>query len=135
MDAPDGSLIQFEDVGIAFGGQAVLEGINLAIRAGETLVVIGESGCGKTVLLKLIIGLLRASAGRVVFDGKTLANLSDHELTRQRLRFGFLFQGAALFDSLSVYDNVAFGLRQMPVPEATIREQVRQRLQEVGLGA
>jgi phospholipid/cholesterol/gamma-HCH transport system ATP-binding protein len=134
VDAPDGSLIRFEDVAIAFAGQPVLEGINLAIRAGETLVVIGESGCGKTVLLKLIIGLLRPSAGRVIFDGKTLANLSDHELTRQRLRFGFLFQGAALFDSLSVYDNVAFGLRQMPVPEATIRAQVRQRLQEVGLG-
>jgi phospholipid/cholesterol/gamma-HCH transport system ATP-binding protein len=134
VDALDGSLIRFEDVGIAFAGQPVLESINLTVRAGETLVVIGESGCGKTVLLKLIIGLLRPSAGRVIFDGKTLASLSDHELTRQRLRFGFLFQGAALFDSLSVYDNVAFGLRQMPVPEATIREQVRQRLHEVGLG-
>lgn len=134
VDAPDGPLIRFEDVAISFAGQAVLEGISLTIRAGETLVVIGESGCGKTVLLKLIIGLLRPSSGRVIFDGQTLADLSDQELTRQRLRFGFLFQGAALFDSLSVYDNVAFGLRQMPVPEATIREQVRQRLQEVGLG-
>ncbi len=106
------------------------------MRRGETLAVIGESGCGKTVLLKLIIGLLRPTAGRVVFDGKVLADLSDRELTAQRLRFGFLFQGAALFDSLSVYDNVAFGLRAKGGhPEAEIREIVRQRLQEVGLPA
>jgi phospholipid/cholesterol/gamma-HCH transport system ATP-binding protein len=98
------------------------------------LVVIGESGCGKTVLLKLIIGLLRPTAGKVIFDGKVLVDLSDHELTQQRLRFGFLFQGAALFDSLSVFDNVAFGLRaQGKRPEAEIKEIVRQRIQEVGL--
>jgi phospholipid/cholesterol/gamma-HCH transport system ATP-binding protein len=97
-------------------------------------VVIGESGCGKTVLLKLIIGLLRPTVGRVIFDNKHLEQLSERELTQQRLRFGFLFQGAALFDSLSVYDNVAFGLRaQGRVPETEIREIVRQRLQEVGL--
>ena len=95
---------------------------------GQTLAVIGESGCGKTVLLKLIIGLLRPTAGRVLFDGKVLADLPERELTRQRLRFGFLFQGAALFDSLTVYDNVAFGLRAQGRPEAEIREIVRQRL-------
>lgn len=96
--------------------------------------VIGESGCGKTVLLKLIIGLLRPTVGRVVFDGQHLETLSERELTRQRLRFGFLFQGAALFDSLTVFDNVAFGLRaQGRVAEKEIKEIVRQRLQEVGL--
>jgi phospholipid/cholesterol/gamma-HCH transport system ATP-binding protein len=127
------TLIRLEQVSVRFGGQRVLEDITLDIRRGQTLVVIGESGCGKTVLLKLIIGLLRPTSGKITFDGKVLTDLGDRELTRQRLRFGFLFQGAALFDSLTVYDNVAFGLRGQRRPEAEIREIVRQRLQEVGL--
>ncbi len=129
-------LIVFEQVGMQFGPQHVLRDVNVQVRRGETLVVIGESGCGKTVLLKLVIALLRPTAGRVLFDGKVLADLSERELTAQRLRFGFLFQGAALFDSLSVYDNVAFGLRAKGGhPEPEVREVVRQRLQEVGLTA
>src|SRR2546430_1136519 len=123
------ALIKLEKVSIQFGAQPVLHDINLEVERGRTLVVIGESGCGKTVLLKLIIGLLRPTRGRVVFDGKVLADLSDKELNRQRVRFGFLFQGAALFDSLSVYDNVAFGLRgQRRLGEDQIRDRVRQRL-------
>jgi phospholipid/cholesterol/gamma-HCH transport system ATP-binding protein len=86
------------------------------------------------VLLKVMIGLIKPATGRVRFDGKTLAELSDHDLTVQRLRFGFLFQGAALFDSLTVYDNIAFGLReQRRLSEADIDAVVRSRLQEVGL--
>jgi phospholipid/cholesterol/gamma-HCH transport system ATP-binding protein len=155
---PDSSsaFIGLEQVSIRFGDLAVLRGINLSIARGETLVVIGESGCGKTVLLKLIIGLLTPSEGRVTFDGRVLVDLNDRELTRQRLRFGFLFQGAALFDSLTIFDNVAFGLREggrdrgepgrvsarsgepggvapRRWDEKTIRETVRQRLKEVGL--
>src|SRR5262249_7522029 len=85
-------------------------------------------------LLKLLIGLLRPSQGMVFFDGRDFASLSERELTGQRLRFGFLFQGAALFDSLTVFDNVAFGLRhQGRLGEAEVRERARQRLQEVGL--
>jgi phospholipid/cholesterol/gamma-HCH transport system ATP-binding protein len=119
-----------------FGEQHVLRNINLDIKTGQTIAVIGESGCGKTVLLKLIIGLLRPTGGRVTFDGKVLAELPEKERVRERLRFGFLFQGAALFDSLSVFDNVAFGPRaQGRNPEAEVRETVRQRLQEVGLPA
>jgi phospholipid/cholesterol/gamma-HCH transport system ATP-binding protein len=131
---PPQPLIALEQVSVQFGSQRVLHGIDLAIPRGQTLGVIGESGCGKTVLLKLVIGLLRPTVGRVTFDGRVLANLSEHDLTLQRLRFGFLFQNAALFDSLDVYDNVAFGLRaQRRCPEPEIREIVRQRLQEVGL--
>jgi phospholipid/cholesterol/gamma-HCH transport system ATP-binding protein len=127
-------LIRFEAVSIQFGGQRVLAGIDLEIEKGQTVVVIGESGCGKTVLLKLIIGLLRPTSGRVLFDGQVLADLGDRALTRQRLRFGFLFQGSALFDSMTVFDNVAFGLRaQDRLREPEIAEQVQQRLQEVGL--
>jgi phospholipid/cholesterol/gamma-HCH transport system ATP-binding protein len=134
MSAPSQPLIIFDHVGMQFGPQAVLRDINVQVRRGETLVVIGESGCGKTVLLKLVIALLRPTAGRVLFDGKVLTEMSERNLTGQRLRFGFLFQGAALFDSLSVYDNVAFGLRAKGGhPEPEVREIVRQRLQEVGL--
>jgi phospholipid/cholesterol/gamma-HCH transport system ATP-binding protein len=127
-------LISLQQVTMQFGAQRVLHALDVEVQRGQTLGVIGESGCGKTVLLKLIIGLLRPTVGRVIFDGKQLDNLAERELTQQRLRFGFLFQGAALFDSLSVYDNVAFGLRaQGSKPEPEIGEIVRQRLQEVGL--
>jgi phospholipid/cholesterol/gamma-HCH transport system ATP-binding protein len=126
-------LLSLQQVSMQFGTHGVLHGIDLDIQRGQTLAVIGESGCGKTVLLKLVIGLLRPTVGRVLFDGKVLADLPERELTRQRLRFGFLFQGSALFDSLSVYDNVAFGLRAQGRPEAEIGEVVRQRLLEVGL--
>ncbi len=129
-------LIALEEVGMTFQNHPVLRGITLRIPRGQTLAVIGESGCGKTVMLKLLIGLLRPTTGRVAFDGHEIASLNDRDLTKQRLRFGFLFQGAALFDSLTVYDNVAFGLReQRRLGEAQIREIVAQRLQEVGLPA
>jgi phospholipid/cholesterol/gamma-HCH transport system ATP-binding protein len=134
MSATPAPLIALEHVSMQFGAQRVLNDISLTVERGKTLVVIGESGCGKTVLLKLIIGLLRPTSGRATFDGRVLADLPERELTRQRLRFGFLFQGAALFDSLSVYDNVAFGLRMHGRhPDADVRLRVRQRLQEVGL--
>jgi phospholipid/cholesterol/gamma-HCH transport system ATP-binding protein len=121
---------------MAFGPQAVLRDIDFQVRRGETVAVIGESGCGKTVLLKLIIGLLWPVAGRVVFDGRVLADLQERELTRQRLRFGYLFQGAALFDSLSVFDNVAFGLREhRRHKETEVADRVRRLLNEVGLPA
>jgi phospholipid/cholesterol/gamma-HCH transport system ATP-binding protein len=127
-------IFSFRQVAVRFGSQTVLRGLDLDIVANQTLAVIGESGCGKTVLLKLMVGLLRPTAGRVTFDGRVLTDLGDRELTQQRLRIGFLFQGAALFDSLTVYDNVAFGPRaQGTLSEGMVRAAVRQRLQEVGL--
>ncbi len=129
-------LLRLERVGMRFGAHEVLRDIDVDIHRGQTAVIIGESGCGKTVLLKLIIALLRPSAGRVLFDGKVLSELSERELTRERLRFGFLFQGAALFDSLNVFDNVAFALREHTrQTKAQMQAIVRQRLQEVGLPA
>jgi phospholipid/cholesterol/gamma-HCH transport system ATP-binding protein len=100
------------------------------------LAIIGESGCGKTVLLKLIIGLLRPTSGYVVFDGQRIDQLSDKELTAERARFGFVFQNAALFDSMTIADNVAFPLREnrRQRREETDR-MVEERLAEVGLPA
>jgi phospholipid/cholesterol/gamma-HCH transport system ATP-binding protein len=128
------ALIGLRDLSMRFRTQSVLRRLNLQIHPGETVCVIGESGCGKTVLLKLIIGLLTPTEGSVWFDGRDIASLGGKELIQIRLRFGFLFQMAALFDSLSVYDNVAFGLREHHLcPEEKIREIVAARIQEVGL--
>jgi phospholipid/cholesterol/gamma-HCH transport system ATP-binding protein len=128
------AIIELLDLTMRFRQQTVLRDITLRIQTGETVCVIGESGCGKTVLLKLMIGLLRPTRGLVKFDGKDLARLSEQELTRTRLRFGFLFQMAALFDSLTIFDNVAFGPREHNLyDQATLEKVVSERLLEVGL--
>ena len=127
-------LIAIRDLSMRFRTQSVLRGINLTIQRGETVCIIGESGCGKTVMLKLIIGLLHPTEGGVWFDGMDVNRLGGKQLVKLRLRFGFLFQMAALFDSLTIYDNVAFGLREHHIcGEDEIRTLVADRLQEVGL--
>jgi phospholipid/cholesterol/gamma-HCH transport system ATP-binding protein len=127
-------LIRIEQLSVEFGQHEVLHDINLAVARGQTLGIIGESGCGKTVLLKTIIGLLRPTRGKVIFDGKDLAQLSEHALAGQRIRFGFVFQQAALFDSMTIAQNVAFPLRQHSRKTAAeIDEIVMARLAEVGL--
>jgi phospholipid/cholesterol/gamma-HCH transport system ATP-binding protein len=128
------ALIRLDGVGMDFGRQNVLRDVNLAISRGQTVAIIGESGCGKTVLLKTVIGLLRPTRGAVHFDGRNLAQLGDRELTRQRIRFGFLFQQAALFDSMTIAQNIGFSLRQhaRKSPEE-IRRIIFARLAEVGL--
>jgi phospholipid/cholesterol/gamma-HCH transport system ATP-binding protein len=133
--SPDrGPIIELDRLTMRFRHQAVLRDISLGIERGQTVCVIGESGCGKTVLLKLMIGLLRPSGGSVRFDGQDLGLLSEAEMTRVRLRFGFLFQMAALFDSLTIFDNVAFGPREHHlVDEETLANLVVDRLHEVGL--
>lgn len=131
---PSQALINLDQVEVHFGHQRVLREISLTIPRGQTLAVIGESGCGKTVLLKTIIGLLRPASGSVSFDGRDLAALNEKELTRQRIRFGFLFQQAALFDSMTIAQNVAFPLRQHTLKTSEeIRSVVLARLAEVGL--
>ena len=136
--APDqgdrGSIIDLQGVTMKFRQQTVLRDIDLRIERGQTVCIIGESGCGKTVMLKLMIGLLTPSRGLVKFDDRDLATLDEREMVQARLRFGFLFQNAALFDSLTIFDNVAFGPREHNLfDRATLEQVVADRLHEVGL--
>ncbi len=120
----------------AFADHRVLQGLDLEVPEGCSLVVIGGSGSGKSVLLKCILGLLEADAGSILVDGEEVVGASERTLERLRLKFGMLFQGAALFDSLTVWENVAFGLlarRRLRRSEA--RERAIATLAEVGLGA
>ena len=129
-------VIEFENVTKSFQGQMVLRDLSFQIRQGETVCLIGESGCGKTVNLKLMIGLMKPDKGKVSFKGNDLAKMTEKQLTATRIKFGFLFQMAALFDSMSIYDNVAFGLREHRLmPESQMPEYIRERLAEVGLPA
>lgn len=140
VDAPhspaqaDPSLLTIERLDVTLGHHAVLRDLDFRVPRGQTLAIIGESGCGKTVLLKTIIGLVRPTQGVVYFDGQNLATLSEKELTQQRIRYGFVFQQAALFDSMTIGQNVAFPLRQHTgKTEDEIRQIVITRLAEVGL--
>ncbi len=127
-------LICLDNLHVRFGHQIVLRGIDLQVPRGQTLAIIGESGCGKTVLLKAMIGLIRPTQGQVRFDDQDLASLNDRQLSQQRLRYGFVFQNAALFDSMTVGQNVAFPLRQQGVThQEDIERAVLARLAEVGL--
>jgi len=128
------ALIEFEGVRKAFGPKVVYESLDLEIHEGEALTIIGGSGMGKSVMLKLLIGLLRADGGEIRFDGRVISGLPESELREVRRRIGMLFQGAALFDSMSVRDNVAYPLRVHRRPsEAEIDERVAQCLADVGL--
>ena len=117
-----------------FGRRAVYEGLDLELRAGETFALLGPSGSGKSVLLQLIIGLLRPDAGSLAVFGVDVARLDAEGLRKVRRRVGMLFQGAALFDSLSVGENVAYGLRELLGWRGSrVRERVAECLAEVGL--
>lgn len=127
-------MIQVIDVHKSFGKQKVLDGVHLEIEDGKTTVIIGRSGGGKSVLLKHIIGLLKPDQGQVMVDGVDIAQLKDKELNEIRKKFGMLFQEAALFDSLTVGDNVAFPLREhTTMKEDEIQATVADRLHAVGL--
>lgn len=127
-------MIEIQDLHKSFGEQPVLRSTNLTIRDGENLVVIGRSGCGKSVLLKHIVGLMKPDAGKIVIDGADIVPLNERELGPIRLKTGFLFQSAALFDSMTVSENVSFPLReQRNLSPGEIQEKVAEALEIVGL--
>jgi len=129
-------MIRLQSVKKSFGSKVVLDGLTLDVRKGESLVVIGGSGTGKSVMLKCILGLLRPDGGSIMVDGQEVTNLREKDRDRLLQRFGMLFQGSALFDSLNVWENVAFGLiqgRRMPRRQA--RDIAIEKLAQVGLAA
>ena len=127
-------MIDVRDLYKAFDGQQVLRGVSLTIPQGQITAIIGRSGTGKSVLLKHLIRLLRPDRGQILVDGADVVPLRGRALDRVRAKFGVLFQGGALFDSLTVFDNVAFPLREKTrLPEPEIAARVRERLEAVGL--
>lgn len=127
-------MIRVQGLHKRFGTQPVLRGVDLDIATGEIMIIIGRSGGGKSVLLKHLIGLLRPDAGAVTVDGTEITRLRGGGLDRVRERYGVVFQGGALFDSMSVADNVAFPLREKTrLAAAEIRDRVEEKLEQVGL--
>ena len=126
-------MIRFESVSKRFGTAVVLDGLDLEIPDGHTTAVIGRSGCGKSVLLKHIVGLLEPDAGRVVVDGAIVHELDPDGLDRLRARFGYVFQFSALLDSMTVGDNIRLGLRRRRLDTGTIEQRVRDSLAVVDL--
>ena len=127
-------MIQIQGLHKSFGSNLVLRGVDLEVSTGEAMVIMGRSGCGKSVLLKMIMGILAPNEGTIVIDGVNIFSLSPRELDQFRLKLGMLFQGAALFDSLTVRENVGFSLYEhTKLPGEVILEKVREKLRLVGL--
>lgn len=126
-------MIKIIDLYKSFEHKPVLEGINLEIHDGETLTIIGGSGCGKTVFLKHLIGLLKPDEGKIYVDEIKISEIPDTELHEVQKKFGYLFQSGALFDSLTIGENIAFGLRNYNYPHEEIKKRVEFYLSHVGL--
>ena len=127
-------MIRIKNVSKYFGAKAALKNINLEIGTGETLAIIGGSGSGKSTLLRLMIGLIKPSEGEVWINDDEISKMDEEEITRVRLKMGMVFQYSALFDSMTVGDNVAFGLTEHTnFDKEKIREIVREKLKQVGL--
>ena len=135
MGSNNRHIVELRKVQKSFGDQMVLDGIDLAIETGQTTVVIGRSGVGKSVLLKHIMVLLRPDAGQVFFDGQRIDQLRERELVPMRARCGFLFQGGALFDSMTALENVAFPLRDhLSLRRRQAESLAMEKLEVVGMG-
>ena len=128
------NLVDIRDLHFAYNERPILSGLNMQFKRGQVIAVMGGSGSGKTTVLRLIGGQLRAQSGSVAVDGKEVSGLSQHELYQLRRRMGMLFQHGALFTDLSVFDNVAFPLREhTTLPESLIHDLVLMKLHAVGL--
>ncbi len=127
-------LVELRSMTLQFGRQIILQEINLSIPRGQTVAIIGESGCGKTMLLKSVVGLITPTSGEVWYAGRDINKLSDKEMTHLRRKFGFVFQNAALFDSMTIGQNVAFPIIQHQLERGrSVHHLVLERLAEVGL--
>ena len=125
--------IEFRDVHLSFDDRKVLDGLSFKVMKGETKIILGGSGCGKSTTIKLVLGLLKPDSGQVLVDGVDVTHFTEVEMMRVRKKIGMIFQEGALFDSLSVYDNVAFRLHEQGVPEEEVEPEVRRMLQFVNL--
>jgi phospholipid/cholesterol/gamma-HCH transport system ATP-binding protein len=125
--------IEFRDVHLGFADRKVLDGLSFKVMKGETKIILGGSGCGKSTTIKLVLGLLKPDSGQIIVDGEDITNYSEQEMMRVRKKIGMIFQEGALFDSLSVYDNVAFKLHEQGVPEDEVEQEVRRMLRFVNL--
>jgi phospholipid/cholesterol/gamma-HCH transport system ATP-binding protein len=125
--------IEFQDVHLAFDTRKILNGLSFKVQKGETKLILGGSGGGKSTIIKLVLGLLKPDAGRVFVDGDDITDYSEEQMMHVRKKIGMIFQEGALFDSLSVYDNVAFRLHEQGFPEEEVEPEVRRMLQFVNL--
>jgi phospholipid/cholesterol/gamma-HCH transport system ATP-binding protein len=125
--------IEFRNVHLAFDDRKVLDGLSFKVMKGETKIILGGSGGGKSTTIKLVLGLLKPDSGQIFVDGEDITNYSEVQMMRVRKKIGMIFQEGALFDSLSVYDNVAFKLHEKGVPEDQVESEVRRMLRFVNL--
>ena len=125
--------IEFRDVHLSFDDRTILNGLNLKVNKGECKIILGGSGGGKSTAIKLVLGLLKPDSGRVFVDGEDITDFNEAEMMRVRKNIGMVFQEGALFDSLSVYDNVAYRLHEQGVPEDQVEQEVRRMLRFVNL--
>ncbi|MCS6873286.1 MAG: ATP-binding cassette domain-containing protein [Pyrinomonadaceae bacterium] len=125
--------IEFRDVYLYYDDKKVLDGISFTVRKGETKIILGRSGGGKSTIIKLVLGLIKPDSGRILIDGEDITDYTEPEMMRVRQKIGMVFQEGALFDSLSVYDNVAYKLHEQGLPEEIVEEEVRKMLRFVDL--
>ena len=125
--------IEFRDVHLSFDDRKILNSLNFKVMRGQTLIILGGSGGGKSTTIKLVLGLLKPDEGQILVDGEDITNYSEAEMMRVRQKIGMIFQEGALFDSLSVYDNVAYRLHEQGVPEEEVEQEVRRMLRFVNL--